>query len=252
VNTERREIIKNHIIKYGEVKVSELQELFPDLSAMTIRRDLAYLEDKGLIIRTRGGARAIPFASSLREDLYSLREVKNIEAKENIAKKAVKFVEAGRSLYFDSGTTIMSLARILPDENLSILTSGPNIGLEIIKKNNPSVTLIGGLISRNNLSTSGMHCLNFIKAINIDIAFMATSGFSLESGFTSGNLNECQIKEAVIKKARKTIMLMDSSKIDKNLPFTFATLKDINVLICENTLPEKIYKAAEKKGVLLY
>jgi DeoR/GlpR family transcriptional regulator of sugar metabolism len=89
----------------------------------------------------------------------------------------------------------------------------------------------------------------FIKNINIDVAFMATSGFSLESGFTSGDFNECTLKRAIIKKARKVILLMDTGKVNKNMTFTFALLKDIDVLVCDGELPQDIEKEAKKCGV---
>jgi len=251
LNIARREKIKEYIQNKGDVLFNELEKLFPDVSGMTLRRDLSHLEKEGTIIRVRGGAKAISQISGIREDVYSLRAKENIEGKMKIAHKALKFLETGRSIYIDSGTTTMCLVKLLPDDNFSILTSGPNISLEVIKKSNPSVTLIGGCLSRNNVSTSGVHSLNFIKNINIDIAFMATSGFSLKGGFTCGDFNECELKKAVIKKAGKIILLMDSTKADKNMPYTFASLKDIDILICDQKLPEPILKAAEKNGVLV-
>jgi DeoR/GlpR family transcriptional regulator of sugar metabolism len=250
LSISRKDQIKEYIISKGDVQLKELEEKFPDVSSMTLRRDLTFLESQGSIIRTRGGAKSLNFISGPKEDIYSHRATENIDAKMQIAKKAVALIETGRSIYIDSGTTTMCLARLLSDENLSIITSGPNIALEIIKNNNPSITLIGGQLSRNNLSTSGVNSTDFIRNINIDIAFVAASGFSLKSGFTAGDFNECELKRAVIKKAGKVILLMDSSKIDKNLPFTFASLKDIDLLICEKPLPEGIAKAAEKYGVI--
>jgi len=247
----RREIINAYIQNKGEAKLKELEKMFPEVSAMTLRRDLNYLEEQGHIIRVRGGAKSVNSVSSLKEDVYSMRAMENVDAKMKIARKALEYVETGRSYYIDAGTTMMRLSKMLPDKNLSILTNGPNIALEIVKNNNPSVMLVGGYINRNNLSISGVNSLNFIKDINVDIAFMATSGFSLEYGFTCGDSNECELKRAVIKKARKVILLMDVSKIDKNMPFTFATLDDIHILICDKQLPERIVDAAQKLGVII-
>jgi DeoR/GlpR family transcriptional regulator of sugar metabolism len=173
---KRRDIIREYIGKTGEIKVRELEEMFPDVSNMTLRRDLAFLENEGCIIRTLGGAKSIHSFPAVSEDIYSLRAAVNLEGKDIIAKKAVEFIEPGRSIFIDSGTTMMCLARILPDENLSILTSGPNVSLEIIKKSQPTVTLIGGQLSRNTLSTSGANSMEFIRNVNIDTAFLATSG----------------------------------------------------------------------------
>lgn len=252
MNIDRRDAIQSYIHHKGEVTLKELEERFPDVSSMTLRRDLVYLEEQGDIVRVRGGAKSIHSLSGVKEEVYNLRAAENIEAKMKVAKKAVELIETGRSIFLDSGTTMMCLAKMIPDEHLFILTSGPNIGLEIIKKHNPSVNLIGGHLSRDNISVSGMNALEFIKYINIDIAFMATSGFSLEAGFTSGNFNECELKKAIIQKAQKTIMLMDVSKVDKNMPFTFAALKDIDILICDQQLPDEISKAASENDVKVH
>ena len=252
MNIDRRDNIREYIRARGEVQFKELEQLYPSVSSMTIRRDLAYLEGKGHIIKTRGGAKAISQVSMSIEDIYSARATANMDAKVKIARKAIHFLETGRSIFIDSGTTTMCLAKLIPDEYLSIITSGPNIALEIAKNANTSVTIIGGQLNRNNLTISGANSLDFIKGINIDIAFLATSGFSLKSGFTVGNFNECELKRAVIKKARKVILLMDGSKLDKNMPYTFAALKDIDIFVTDTPLPDNVIKVAEKGSVEIY
>ncbi len=251
MHVNRREAINGYIQEKGEVRLKELEEMFPEVSSMTLRRDLIYLENQGDIIRIRGGARKISHSSNSIEDVYSQRATVNMEAKIKIAKKAVRYAETGRSVFIDSGTTMMCLAKILPDEEFSIITSGPNIGMEISKNSKSNVTLIGGQLNRHNLCTSGIYALEFLKDINIDIAFIASSSFSMDSGFTCGNFNECQLKKAVIEKARHKILLMDTSKLDKSLPYTFARLEDIDILICEKELPDMVKKAAQNASVTL-
>jgi DeoR family fructose operon transcriptional repressor len=244
IKEERLKTIKNIFYERNEIKTRELEELFADISGMTLRRDLAELEAEGIIVRTHGGAKL-----NNNEGYILERANENIEAKKEIARKALPLLEAGRSIFIDSGTTMMHLAYAMPNEHYSIITTGINIGQEIVKNSRASVIIVGGHLSRNNLSTSGLASLALIKNINIDIAFMATSAFSLESNFTIGNLNESELKLAIIKKARKVIMLMDSSKMDKNMPYTFASLKDINILISERELSEKIQLQAKKCNV---
>lgn len=249
MNTERREEIKEILRKRGEVKLKDLEERFPNCSSMTIRRDLKYLEDNGFVKRTRGGAVAMSRLSIAAEDIYSERALENVAQKYIIAKKALQFIERGRSIYVDAGTTMMLFAREMEDEYLSIMTSGLNIGMELIKKHKPSVTLIGGQVNRNTISVSGINSANFIREVNIDIAFMASSGFSVENGFTSGTYTECEIKKEVVNRARKTIVLMDSAKIDKIMPFTFAYMEDIDVLITDGELDEKVVAEAQRYNV---
>jgi len=220
---------------------------------MTLRRDLISIENDGHAIRTYGGAVSSKKLQSINgeEDAYSRRAAENVEAKVLIAQKAARIIENGRSIYFDAGSTVMCLAKILPDDNFSIVTSGMNTGLELIKKMRISVVTLGGLINRNTLSVSGPDAATFLDRINIDIAFMAASGFSTESGFTVSNIYECELKRKVVKRAKKVVMLMDSSKINKNLPFTYASLNDLDIWICDKKLPDDIKKEAEKNNVYI-
>jgi DeoR/GlpR family transcriptional regulator of sugar metabolism len=249
MGSNRRDRLIEYISKYGEAKLTELEILFPDVSSMTIRRDLAQLEEEGLVIRVRGGAKSVSAIKDLQEEQYNLRAGVNIEAKRIIAQKALRYIDKGRSCFFDSGSTLMYLAKAVPDEQISILTSGPNIALAISKKQNPSILLMGGQLNRNTLSVSGLGAMDFLKLVNIDIAFMATSGFSLDAGLTSGDYNECELKKAIIHKANKVVLLMDSTKIGKNKPYTFARLTDIDVLITDKELSYDLTKEIEERNI---
>lgn len=248
MNIERRETIKELLNSKGEVLLKELEVLFPDCSSMTLRRDLKYLEDTGFVKRTRGGAVALSRLSMSAEDLYSRRALDNTASKKEIAKKAAQFIESGRSLYLDSGTTLMLFAKEIPDDYFSILTSGPNIALELIQNAKPNVTVIGGQLGRNTLSVSGVNANMFLSGVNIDTAFMAASGYSLQNGFTSGTYSECELKKKVLKSASNIIMLMDSSKVGKSLPYTFGSLDDVDVLVSDGDIPQEIVEAAKKSG----
>ena len=251
MNIKRRDAIKDLLNTKGEVMLKELESMFPDCSSMTLRRDLKYLEDNGFVKRTRGGAVALSRLSMSAEDVYSFRALDNINAKKAIAKKASQYIEHGRSLFLDSGTTMMQFAKEVPDDYITILTSGPNIALELIKKAKPSITVIGGQLNRNTISLSGASANTFLSSVNIDIAFMASSGFSLQNGFTSGTYSECELKKEVLARAAKVIILMDSSKVGKSLPYTFCILDDVDILISDNDLQYDIIRAAAEKSVTI-
>jgi len=254
VNNERQNQILQMVEQKGEVQLQHLKDLFPEFSIMTLRRDLTFLESEGHLIRTHGGAVSAKKVSMIsgEEDAYSRRAADNIEAKIIIAQKAVSLVEKGRSIYFDAGSTVMCIAQILPDENYSLLTSGANIALELLKKQRTSVVALGGQINRNTLSMSGPNAISLLDSINIDVAFMSSSGFSVDSGFTVSNAYECELKRKVVKRAKKVILVMDSSKIGKSMPFTYANLEDIDILISERPLAHEIEAEANKYGVKIY
>lgn len=246
----RREKIRKMLTENGNISLSELSSVFPDVSEMTLRRDLEYFEEQGVAVRVRGGARLLDPADS-KEPSYIKRVDTNKLAKEKIAFLAAKYVSSGSSVYIDSGTTAMALAKILPDINLNILTSGPNIAMELSNKRNININMTGGNLSRSNLSLSGPSAMNCIELMNIDTAFIVTSGLAVEGGFTCGDYNECTLKKAVIKKARTVILLADSSKVGKLLPFTFAKPEDIDVIITDKPIPDDVLKAINKDNTII-
>ncbi|MBR2344333.1 MAG: DeoR/GlpR transcriptional regulator [Lentisphaeria bacterium] len=241
---ERREAIRKFIEAKGEVSIGELSAHFTSWSEMTLRRDLAALAQEKRIILTRGGARTVPSRYGLHEDIYSEREQRNDDAKQLIAGKAVELVEPDTGIFIDSGTTAMALARILPDVHLAVITAAPNIALEIaMRKAKPSVIMLGGTLSRDEIAVSDPEVVKNLENLNIDTAFMAASGYDDRGGFTVGSQLGALLKRAVVKRARKVVMMLDSSKVGTLLPFTFARVEDVDVLIGDGGLPENLQKS---------
>jgi len=246
---ERQQKIQSLISENGEAKLCELERHFPDVSSMTLRRDLDKLENLGQIVRTRSGAKSIAYLTRLSEAQFSERESENIAEKNYIAATAYKYVRQESSIFLDTGTTVTSLARLLNNDKLFIITTAPNIALECAKSPDNTVFMTGGQLSSGNLSLSGVNALSFLEHINIDVAFMASSGFTFTNGFTCGSFDECQIKKRVIEKAAKVIMLMDSSKFGRGMPFTFAGLSDIDLLLTDEKVGHEDLKRLRKSGV---
>ncbi|NLZ37934.1 MAG: DeoR/GlpR transcriptional regulator [Clostridiales bacterium] len=249
MNTERRNAVRNLLASKPFVSLKELEQMFPNVSSMTLRRDIEYFESQGEAIKVRGGARSMKFITTSMEDTFNLRLSENPDAKEKVALAAIELIETGRSLFLDSGTTMLKLASLLPDERLTVTTTGPNIALELVKKSQPIVNIVGGMLNRDNISVSGNQALRQINDINIDIAFIVPSGISAQNGLTSGNYSECELKKLVVQKARKIIVLMDSSKLDKILPYTFADITEVDTIITDKPLPDDINKIVESAGV---
>ena len=249
MNSSRRNIIRELLSEKPFISLRELEVKFPEVSSMTLRRDIEYFEKQGEAIKVRGGARSMKFITTSMEDSFHQRLNENMTAKEKIARRAIELIETGRSLFLDSGTTVLTLASLLPDERHTIITTGPNIALELIKKNRPIVNLVGGMVNRGNLSISGNQALRFLDDINIDIAFIVPSGLSLKDGFTSGNYSECELKQMVVNKARRVVILLDTAKLDRSLPFTFCALDKVHTIVADDYLPDDLTQAAEAAGI---
>jgi len=247
--TERRQLINDYIQRKQEVFLSELKELVPDVSEMTIRRDLEALEQEGSIIRIHGGAKSVKSINRLVEEVFSKRLSINTEKKRMIGEKAAGMIKEETSIYLDSGSTTMALAERMPDKRLLISTSGLNIALELLRLDHSTLNIIGGEACRNSVSIAGPQALSCIERLNIDQAFIATTAFSPEAGFTCGSINDCELKRTVLKKAKQTILLMDSSKIGKAMPYTFAWPNEIDVLICDDAFPKEMHEYFTKMGI---
>ncbi len=238
--------VREYIQTHGEVTINDLMPFYAGYSAMTIWRDLKLLEEQGYIRRVHGGAISMLAATPQVEGVYSKRARESVHQKNAIAHAALAFLSPGHSVYLDAGSTLMALANAMGNERYTVVTSGANIAIELSQRHTCDVFLTGGQISENTLSCSGVQAGSFIDSINIDVAFMGTSGYSVKSGFTSGSQSESLLKRRVIEKASQVVMLMDHSKLGRSLPFTFATLSDIDVLICDTTLPEDILALSKK------
>lgn len=251
MKAKRMEEIQELLHIQGEISMEELRAKFSHCSDATLRRDLQRLERDGLAKRTLGGAVAVDRLCGPANDIYFARSQENAVQKYEIAKKALQFLNRGRSIYIDAGTTMMFLAREMQDEYLSIMTSGINIAMELLKKQKPSITVIGGQINRNTIAMSGAHSASFLQNVNIDVAFIAASGYSIETGFTCGTYTECEVKKEVVNHARQKILLMDSHKVSIAKPFTFATMEDIDVLVTDSGIEPFVVSETKRKNVTL-
>lgn len=244
---KRQELIAEYIQQRGEVRFTEICELHPEVSSMTVRRDLEKLELEGIIQRFHGGARSTDIQTQLKEAAYDLRKAERMDSKRCIADKAAEFLSESRSIYIDAGTTCVQLAKLVPDENIFVLTPAPYVALELVQNRvHIKVHLIGGKLNRDTLALSGSYSKNYVKNLNIDLAFIGVSAFSLKNGFSCGDFLEAELKKTIIKKAQKVVCMMDVSKLNSNMPYTFARAQDVDVLVTDQPLPESYRKMMQR------
>lgn len=233
---KRFDTLLNYIKNKKEVRLKELKTLFPEYNEMTIRRDLIELEKNGYIIRTHGGAR-------INEELLSpkfshdKRIITQQAEKQRIGEYALEYLKEHSSIYLDSSSTVLQMVKLFPDIPVFVLTNSPVFLSILSTKRNVEVALTGGTLNKQVFSLSGPIALYSLEKINIDIAFFGAAGFSETYGFTNALYNECELKKKVFSVAKESIMLIDSSKEGKVLPYTFAEYKDIDTLITDKELP---------------
>lgn len=246
MNNIRKEKIRVFIESNGVVSIKELQSLIPDVSLMTIHRDLDSLEQEGAIVKVRGGAKLVHHTG---DPGFDVRLQENNAGKKEIVRKALTLIQPNSTIFLDASTTNLMLARCLPDIDLNIFTTGPNIAIELCRLQNPNITLCCGRINRKNMALSGQITLDMLDKINIDMAFIGVSGCSAESGFTCGTESDMVVKRKVIQKARTSVVLCDRVKFSRLMPYTFAQYQDVDYLISDDKIPQAVLDAAKQENV---
>ena len=248
MNLIRHERIKEYVKDKGVATIKQIQELFPEVSLMTIHRDLNLLEEQGVITKLRGMVKYVTYKDDVD---FNIRMEENTPGKLSMVKKAVNLFQPHSSVFLDAGTSNLFLARNLPDISLNVVTTSPGIALELCKLHNPAVTMCCGTMNRRNMSVYGQNTLQMLDKINIDIAFIGVSGYSKNAGFTCGTEGDMLIKKTVIEKARVTVMMCGVEKLDRLMPYTFGSIADADYIITDGTLPGDFVADAEKYGTVI-
>lgn len=239
---ERIEEIAEILDKRGKMTLEQLEECFPNVSQMTLRRDLFQLEEDGRIIRIRGGAMSVKEVQKVSGEAYTKKTTINTDAKIVIAQKAATLIDEGSSIFLDGGTTAMYLSKEMPDIKCNIFTNGIAVAMELAQKKNANITVVGGQLMRDNLSTASPAAKEYFARTNFEIAIVSATAFTTENGFSCNSQIESDLLKQVFSKARHIYMMLDSSKIGKINPYTFAHIEDIDVLITDDVFPKE-YKA---------
>jgi DeoR family transcriptional regulator of aga operon len=244
---ERRQHILSLIQKNGRVLVDELSSSL-DLSKITIRKDLDYLESKDLLVRTHGGA--LPLHAGALSD-PSIQEKKDLhqEEKSRIAKAAAAMVSEGQCIILDSGTTTTGIARELASfQHLTIITNALNIATDLAQSNS-EIIQIGGTLRKNSLSAVGPLAEDLLKEMHADIVFLGVDGFDIKIGLTTPNVLEARVNRAMVKAAEKVVAVCDSSKFNRRSLALIVPTSAIDHLITDRNLPPEELRAIREAGI---
>lgn len=241
---ERQEKIYKLLTRHGSASIKLLQqEMFA--SEATIRRDLAQMEQEGLLIRTWGGALS---TSNINSDPPSfVRSNANVNAKKAIAKKALDFLQDNMTLFLASGTTVTNLAGFFHKyENLTVITNGLDTISALRNHMSVKVFVPGGEL-HENYDLVGPLTENMVEQFNADLFFFSCSGLTAE-GFSSIDMIRLNVIKKMKANSAKTIMLVDTSKVGKKYAYKGFGFENVDYVIME-TIPNDaaLIKALGKK-----
>ncbi len=242
---ERQAYILHQVNVHNKVLSADLSQHM-QVSDDTIRRDLQELADAGKVIKVHGGA----LSPSFHHGIASSSEIYSYSKKQIIARKAVSLVRNGMYVMTGGGTTIMELARSLPDDLDATFISGSiPVLLEYMNHPRIHVIAIGDKVSKEAKVTVGPEAISRIKEFKVDLCFLGINSINAENGVSDNDWDVVQLKKAMIAAAQKLVCLTISEKINTRQPVQVCPLSGIDMLITELPPDDPLLKPYKDAGV---
>ena len=246
MKVERRAQIADLINQQRTITNSELMERF-GISIETVRRDLDYLEQQGVLRKVYGGA--VVNVSLNTEAEYASRSKTNLPQKNAIAREAAALICPGDGVYLGVGTTVQAMARYMKNiPNLTVFTNALRTAVELSDIPGCKVIIPGGQLREKELTLSGYPAQENMALFNVDKAFIGIGGIT-EEGITDFHIGEAQVHRQMLANARQAIALADSGKLGVRAMNNVCSLEQIDLVITDFDAPKPQVKALEKAGV---
>lgn len=247
---ERRFRIREILSRERTVTASELIRTL-DVTAATIRRDLAALEKEGVLVRSHGGAVSRTSSTNFQPSYEALGRSNRAE-KQAIAREAERLILDGETVFLEGSTTVYELARRLLHRNrLTVITNSPPIVEELQRSQHVSVISTGGELQKDVFYLSGVWAQRALAEIRVDKAVLGVSAIDPSYGISTASQAEAQIKKMILKAARVSIAVTDHSKFG-NQGFAYVgPVTDIDILVTDSAADPKHLRPLREAGVEL-
>lgn len=229
-----REILR--LVANSFVSVSEISSrLF--MSESTVRRRLSNLENSGFIIRTHGGA-ILNKNQQLNKNLpLYLRTMQFDEDKKKIAAKAIKLISDGDIIFIDSSSTVLfMLPHLSSFENITVCTNSIKAAAILAELEIQSVFFGGNIIS-GEMACNSEETFETIRRINADWFFFSCDALSEDGILTDNSKSNCYLRLQYMKNAKKSVLLIDETKLNKKCTYLLGNLRYVDYCICNNEMP---------------
>ncbi len=248
---ERQEGILALLEHAGRVSVGELTERF-GVTDVSIRRDLAALEEVGRLRRVHGGA--ITAARGRHDSGYRLRAREHREEKARIGACAAGMIRSGHVVVFDSGTTVAQVAAHVAGPlrrpgAITVVTNSLAVIDEVGAWESPHLICLGGLYLPAYQATVGPQTVADMRELSADIAFIGCDGLTAETGLTTPHVLVAEVGAIMAARAQRVVAVADGSKIGRRGLTPIAPLDTVNVLVTDATADPLELERARQLGI---
>ena len=239
---QRQAYIVERVREDGGVRVADLVRDLA-VSDMTIRRDLEYLHERGLLEKVHGGATSV-VGSAMFEPGFVAKSTLQLGEKQAIADAAAALVEPGMAIGISAGTTTFAIAqRLVAMPGLTVVTNSPPVAdiLHQAGRADQTIILTGGVRTPSD-ALVGPFAVAALQSVHLDLAFMGVHGMDARSGFTTPNLLEAETDRVLVEAARRLVVVADHTKWGVVGLSTIVGLNQADVLITDPGLSPEVHE----------
>lgn len=246
---DRHNLIIETLMKHESIQVSDLSTLL-GVSAVTIRKDLTELEKASKLYRSHG--KAILINPYINNRSVNEKEKLACEEKSLIGKAAASLITKDDSIIIASGTTVVAFARcIRPIHKLTAISASLQVSQILGSDEAINVVQLGGTLRHSSLSVVGKYAESALKDFSCSKLFLGVDGIDLDFGITTTDIREAELNKEMMHSAQKTIVLADSSKFRRRGFSKIANMDEIDLIITDSNISDKISQRIEEFGIEL-
>lgn len=243
-NTRQNEIV-TLLDEQERVEVEDLSQRF-GVSLQTVRADLRDLSARGALSRVHGGA--VRLSSAASQD-YADRRRLNAGGKQAMALLAAELIPDNCSLTLNIGTSTEQVARALSGHRgLTVLSNNINIINSMMGGQAKELILVGGTVRQSDGAIVGEDAVEFIGRYKVDFAIIGASALDADGAVMDHDAREVSVARAILKNARKRVLVCDGSKFARSAPIRICDIADLDVVITDQPVPAEFAEAARAAG----
>ena len=235
---ERYAAILRLLAEKKAVTVTELTHLL-HTSESTVRRDLTSLHKSGRLYKVYGGATAIDNRYSASEEDMRTKSSLFTEEKVGIARLAAGLVKRRDFIYLDAGSTTLQMLDFLTEKGATYVTNGLPHASKLAGRGF-KVFILGGAIKATTEAVVGSGAIRSLEAYNFTKGFFGTNGISTQSGYSTPDADEGEVKGEALKRCKNAYVLADRSKFNRVAPITFGSISSATIIT--GPLDDKKYR----------
>ncbi|WCN08936.1 DeoR/GlpR family DNA-binding transcription regulator [Marinomonas mediterranea] len=245
MNHRQRDIVK-WINQNGRHSITALAAVF-EVSVQTIRSDIRLLSERGLVLRNHG--EVVPFPN--RENIsFDQRRIHNMQGKLRIAELALSKINDYQSIFLGSGSTVAEVAKALEiKKELHVMTSNLHAARVLSDHTTGELTIAGGKIRKRDQDVIGADAVNFFQKYRADVGIFSVSAIDKQGMLFDFTDDDISALEVLVNNCHYRILVIDSTKFEKESRCVWGRLSDINCLITDRAPAQYLLSKIRAFGV---